>query len=527
MKKIIGSVIISSLLLMALVSVASADSVRIFSILGNSKNLNGYTSPEGVTFTMLNGYADSAMISGDYLSLSGGNNVFTKFAATKDEAPLLVESGKFILGTEARMSSGSCTFTFGRGDSIKFTQSGLTYHGELIEVPFNSGIAVEFSPEGGIVTADNLNPKEFAFDLTGGALSQFGFTCYGRYNKQGSIGQFKKMTLYGEVVEVAPVVEVDPLSLIDNDGDGIMDDVDQCSFTAGVPEYNGCPAPEPTATVAPTELPISEPTPVEPNLLQDLDIKAAVEAAIDEAYATREANNPQLTEAEWMEAALAMLRKDLESDNIALTDEIIAFRLRLAELDLLAATQATINEEAARKATEQAAKDAEQDEKLSFLDRAFNTLKGIVDSIPFIGKGNEKEKNTDTATKTPIESEVAKLDVISLAPVTLEVIEDSPVTVGAPVQDSPPVDTSNMSQEEVLNLILSRLDRIDSRLSGIDSRLDGLESNLSILNRNQLRLIEKQDQVISAINALIQDVGFLLEKWNTGVGQVTPKQHNT
>lgn len=73
---------------------------------------------------------------------------------------------------------------------------------------------------------------------------------------------------------------------------------------------------------------------------------------------------------------------------------------------------------------------------------------------------------------------------------------------------------------EVLRLILARLDSIDTRLNGIDARLDGLETRLTILEEKVDRRLQETrpiwEQVLARVESLETEVGQLRTDMNAG-----------
>ena len=209
MKKLIGTVVLGISLTLTTLSVASADSVQQFSLTQSVADLDGYTSPEGVTFTKTAGPDRIAAfvtgVSGSgYLNFKGALNTPIRFELTRDGAPLVAESGKILTPAARVTTSSPTTMYFGRGDFWTLAQTGPTYCGESFQKvnAYDNSYALTYGPQISTLEMNGVLLKTCVLDRSAFALTQFSMYTAGD-------SQFVNLTLYAETI-VAPAPEPTP-----------------------------------------------------------------------------------------------------------------------------------------------------------------------------------------------------------------------------------------------------------------------------------------------------------------------------
>jgi hypothetical protein len=331
--KILASLIALGVSALALIGIASADSVKLFSLVGSTNNLNGYTTADGATFTQV--YGPTIAVYSGTLSWSATLNDPAKFVVSKAGVPVAPSSGT-LSTTAARVTAanGSINLKFGLGDTLVLKDFGPVYCGEAFakDNPYDNAYVVRFSPA---VSTLEMNGRLLKTCLTSrtGEPTQFSIDGGGGLNGVGSVAN---LTLYGEnapVIEPTPTPEPTPIVV------------------------EPTPIPDPTPT--PTPIPEPTPTPVDQELADALKRLDKVEQVV-----------------EYQSDLLAQANDAIRNNTTG------NFDLRL-DLYSLAEEQAAID-------AAQAVKDAAQDEEIGWLRGMVNNIQSFIESLPFFGKDKSK-----------------------------------------------------------------------------------------------------------------------------------------
>lgn len=182
---------------------ASADTTLLFNVAGMTKSsLNGAVTPQGVLFTQTAGPDNGASLYQGYLSWTSPNTNHSTYVLSKDGQPLVTSSGRLTL-TSRVSGTGGITFKFGLNDSIRFTASGMTYHGESFtkQLAYDDSFIIDFSPTATVIQRNGAILTNTVNTLSGEPVQ---FTITGGSGIKGSAGQFNLLSLHGDSQYIAP-----------------------------------------------------------------------------------------------------------------------------------------------------------------------------------------------------------------------------------------------------------------------------------------------------------------------------------